>query len=277
MDEGSRWLLSGDKQMSYEGDLPPGNRIVAGEWWGPDYSGPPALSIDEDDALGLGAEVGSTLTLNVMGRSIEAMVMSHRDIDWSAFGFNFIFLFDPNTLAGAPHPYLARIETTDPSADERAYQRLIADFPAVTAVPINDIITQVQSLLGELAFAVRAVAVITVIAGVLVLAGAIAAGHRKRVYDAAVMKVVGAQRRDVLTAFVIEYLLLGAVTALIALVLGTLAGWVVVVQVMELDYAPLPLAMAATVAASLGLTLALGLAGSWAALRVRPARLLRSA
>ena len=277
VDEGSRWLLQGDKRMSYRGTLPDGNRIAAGRWWGPDYSGPPAISIDRDDALGLGAEVGDTLTLNIMGRTIEAEVMSHRLIDWSAFGFNFIFLLDPHTLRNAPHPYIGRLETTDPAVDERAYQTLIAEFPAVTAVPIRDIVADVRSLLNELAFAVRAVALITVIAGILVLAGAIAAGHRKRVYDAAVMKVVGAQRRDVLTAFVIEYLLLGAVTALIALVLGYAAGRIVVTEVMDLDFVAMPLAMVMTVAISLGLTVFMGLAGSWTALRVRPARLLRAA
>ncbi|MBB4212460.1 putative ABC transport system permease protein [Rhodothalassium salexigens DSM 2132] len=274
---GGRWLLQGDKRMSYAARLPDGNRIAAGQWWGPDYDGPPAISIDRDNARALGLDVGDTVTLNVMGRTMALTVMSHRLIDWSDFGFNFIFLIDPKTLEGAPHPYIGRVETASRGADERVYQAIVDAYPAVTAVPIGDIVDTVSSLLGQMAFAVRAVALITVVAGVLVLAGAIAAGHRKRVYDAAVLKVVGARRRDVLAAFVIEYLLLGAVTAAIALALGSLAGWLVVTEVMALDFTARPLAMVATVAASLGLTLAMGLAGSWAALGVRPARLLRAA
>jgi len=109
-----------------------------------------------------------------------------------------------------------------------------------------------------------------------VLAGAMAAGHRHRVYDSVVMKVLGAVRADVLRAYVIEYALLGLLTGLVALVLGGIGGWLVVAQVMELEFTPMPLAMAGTVAASAVVTVAFGLASTWTALSVRPARALRA-
>jgi len=111
---------------------------------------------------------------------------------------------------------------------------------------------------------------------VLVLAGAVVAGHRRRVYDAVVLKVLGATRRDVARAYLLEYGLLGLVTAAIAAAAGTLAGWVFLTRVMEGPWAFLPGTVAATAAIGAALTLAAGLAGTWRALGQRPAPLLRT-
>lgn len=277
VEPGSRWLLRGDRQMSYQWAFPEDNRIVAGEWMDPADPTPNQISVEVENGRGLGLRVGDRLDLNILGRPFEVTVSSLREVDWNGFAFNFIFLLDPRLIEGAPHTYLAKIETNSDAATEQAYQTVIANYPAVTAVPIGDIVEKLAGLLQELSLAIYATAAVTIAAGVVVLAGAIAAGHRRRLYDAAVFKIVGATRRTVLSAFVLEYLILGGITGVIALAIGSVAGWVVVSRVMTFPFQLAPLTMAAVVAISLLLTIGFGLGSSWQALGVRPARLLRTA
>lgn len=273
---GSGWVLRGDRGISYAADFPEGNTLVAGDWWPPDYEGPPLISFVAEEGRGLGLEVGDTLTVSVLGREITAEIASLRHVDWGTFGFNFVLLFDPHTLAQAPHSYMATLEA-EGAAEERAYRTLTDRFPNVTAVRLKEVLASVNDILTEIAAAVRVTAVVAIVAGVLVLAGAMAAGHRHRVYDSVIMKVLGAVRRDVLRAYVIEYALLGLITGAVALALGGLAGWVVVDRVMAMEFTLLPLAMALTVAVSVIATVAFGLVSTWTALGVRPAQALRAA
>ncbi len=272
---GSGWVLRGDRGISYAVDFPEGNELVAGEWWPADYEGPPLISMAAEEARDLGLDIGDTLTVNVLGRSLTGEIASLRRVEWGTFGFNFVVLFDPHTLAGAPHPYMATLEASG-VAEQAAYRALTDEFPNVTAVRIKEILTSINDILADIGNVVRGTAVVAILAGILVLAGAMAAGHRHRVYDSVVMKVLGAVRADVLRAYVIEYALLGLLTGLVALVLGGIGGWLVVAQVMELEFTPMPLAMAGTVAASAAVTVAFGLASTWTALSVRPARALRA-
>ncbi|RMD90599.1 MAG: FtsX-like permease family protein, partial [Alphaproteobacteria bacterium] len=275
-DPGSAWVLRGDRGLSYATEVPAGNALVAGQWWPPDYDGPPLVSMSAEEARGLGLDVGDSITVSVLGREITATVASLRQVEWGTFGFNFVILFDPHTLAAAPHGYMATLEASG-EAEAGAYRALTDRFPNVTAVRMKEVLGSVNAILERIGAAVRATALITILAGILVLAGALAAGHRHRLYDAAVFKILGATRRTVLGAFGIECVLLGFLTGIVGLLLGGLAGWVVVTRVMELDFTPLPGSMVLVVLLSTLLTLAFGLLATWSALAARPAAVLRSA
>lgn len=273
---GSAWVLRGDRGISYAVDFPEGNRLVAGAWWPADYAGPPLISFAAEEAIDLGLGIGDTVTVGVLGRAITAEIASLREVEWGTFGFNFVILFDPHTLAAAPHSYMATL-AAEGEAEARAYRALTDRFPNVTAVRIREVLASVNDILGDIGDAVRVTAVIAILSGILVLAGAMAAGHRNRVHDSVVLRILGAVRSDILRAHVLEYALLGGLTALVALALGTLAGRAVVVEVMEMDFTLFPLAMIGTVVASATLTVLFGLVGTWAALAARPAHLLRMA
>ena len=275
-DPGSAWVLHGDRGLSYAREIPEGNALLAGEWWPPDYDGPPLVSFSAEEAHGLGLDVGDEITVSVLGRSITATVASLRDVEWGTFGFNFVILFDPHTLAAAPHGHMATLEA-EGEAERRAYRTLTDRFPNVTAVRMREVLASVNSFLDQIGTAVRATAIVTILAGILVLAGAMSAGYHHRLYDAAIMKVLGAVRRDVLTSFAVECAVLGLLTGIVGLVLGGLAGWIVVKEVMELDFMLFPGTMALTVGLSVSATLAFGLLGTWTALAVRPAAVLRTA
>lgn len=271
----SAWVLRGDRGITWSAAPPRGSRLVAGDWWPEDYAGPPLVSLDAEAAAGLGLGIGDTITVNLLGREITATIASLREVNWTSLAINFVMVFSPGTLEGAPQTQIATVRL--PEAQEIALQQAVTDrFANISAIRVKDALDSVNRILGSVGIAVRATASVTLVAGVLVLAGAVVAGHRRRVYDAVVLKVLGATRGDVARAYLLEYGLLGLVTAAIAAGAGTLAGWVFLTRVMEGPWTFLPGTVAATAAIGAVLTLAAGLAGTWRALGQRPAPLLRT-
>ena len=269
------WILRGDRGVSYRVEPRSTDRIVAGEWWPRDYAGPPLLSIYGDIATAFGIGIGDRLTINVLGRDIEAEIANLREIDWETLTINFTLVFSPQPLAAAPHTFIATVEATD-AAEGAVQQAVIERFANVTAVRVKDALETVNRILASIGDAVRGTASITLIAGTLVLAGAVAAGHRRRVYDAVVLKVLGATRGDVLRAFVLEYGLMGLITAVLAAGIGSIAAWAVLTHVMETDWVFLPGVTAATALLAAAITVAFGFVGTWRALGQKAAPLLRN-
>lgn len=270
-----RWVFQGDRGITWARTPPDNNRVVEGEWWPADYEGPPLVSIDEEFRRKMGLEIGDSMTVNVLGRNIEAEIASFRDIEWSELRINFLMVFSPGVVSEAPQSYIATVHV-DPER-ETALENAVADeFSNISAIRVKEVLGQVAELLSNIATAVRATASVTVLAGILVLAGAVAAGHRRRIYDSVVLKVLGATRRDVTRAFVLEYGLLGLVTAAIASAIGTLAAWLIVTRLMEGGFVIMPWAIAATAVVATAVTILFGYAGTWGALRQKAAPLLRN-
>lgn len=270
------WVLRGDRGLSYAEDVPEGNVVTEGNWWTPDYAGPPLVSLDEEVARGLGMKIGDTITVSVLGVELTATLANVRKVDWDSLGFNFAMLFNPAALQGAPHTYMATVEAAK-AAEPAVYKRITAEFPAVLVVRVSEALEQVGALMRQISVAVRAMGAITIAAGVLVLIGSIVASRQARSYDAVLLKLLGATRAQVLAGLVAEYLLIGALTATIALALGLLGGWFTVTRVLDLEWVlPLGPALATVLVGALA-TLALGLAGTWRVLSVRPNQVLRAA
>ena len=233
------------------------------------------VSFDAGLAHGMGLKVGDTLTVNVLGREITARIANLRQIDWGRLGISFVMVFAPGTLEAAPQTHLAALYAP-PAAAEAIVGRVTGRFPNVSAISVADALAEVGRVVATIGAAIRIVAAFTLAVAVLVLAGAIAAGHRRRVYDAVVLKVLGATRGAVLATFAIEHGLLGLAAALVAAGLGTLAAWLLVSGPMNLAFTFLPMPLAATAAGAVLLTLILGFAGAWRALGARPAAWLRN-
>lgn len=271
----SRWALRGDRVLSYAAVMPENTLLDDGEWWPAGYAGPQLLSLDAQLALGMGLKVGDTLSVNVLGRELEAKIANLRRIDWSTMGINFALIFSPGVISAAPHGYLATARATQ-IAEERLHKTVTDAFPSVSAVRVKETLAAVNALLANLTNAVRAAGSVTLLSGILVLAGALAAGHAQRVYDAVLLKVLGATRARILLAYVAEYAILGLSAAGLAGILGTLASYLVVTQLMRAEFVFLPMSLAITLAASIIVTIILGLASTWRALGQKPAAALRA-
>jgi len=275
VDQKYAWVLSGDRGMTYSVAQPARSHLIAGTWWPTDFRGPPEVSIAKEVALALGVKVGDELTFNVVGRDLKATVANIREVDWGGLGINFSLVFAPGFLEGAPQTEIATAYA--PRSSEAGVQRVVnRNYPGVTMIGVRDALATVDSLIGQIGAAVRLTAGVALAAGTLVLAGAIAAGERRRIYDAVVLKVLGATRATVIRAFLIEHGLLGLMAAAIAIALGTLAAWAVVVPVMDLHWRFSAVAAAGVALIAAAVTLLFGMVGTLRALGQRPAPLLRN-
>jgi putative ABC transport system permease protein len=270
-----KWALSGDRGITYASAPPKGTEITDGKWWPANYSGPTQISFDGDLAPGMGLKLGDTLTVNVLGREITGTITSFRKVDFSNGNQNFVLILSPGLIDHAPHSFLATVRVADRD-EERLYRVVTSKFQNISTVRVKDAIAQVNGMLQQLSDGVRAASVVTIIAGLLVLAGAIAAGQRARLYDSTVLKVLGATRGRIAAVYAVEYGLLGAITGLLALGVGTLAASLVAKQVLEVPLTFDLRAALVTVAGGMLATLTFGLAGAWTALSARPASLLRA-
>jgi putative ABC transport system permease protein len=275
----AQWVLQSDRGITYTGDIPAGSRVIEGQWWGRDYSGPPLLSFEKKLAEGLGLKLGDRVTVNVLGRNITATIANMRAVDWQSLGINFVLVFSPGAFAGAPHTDIATatFDGGAAPAEENALLKAVAGaFPSVTAVRVKDALDAVGTIVLNLVRAIRGASAVTLLAAVLVLGGALAAGHRHRVYDAVVLKTLGAARRQLLAAYAIEYLLLGLATVVFGVAAGSVAAWRVVEDIMGLRFVWQGGPAIAAAFAALALTLVFGLVGTFAALGRKPAAVLRN-
>ena len=273
--ENGRWILRGDRGVTWSRELPEGEFLVAGKWWPTDYSGKPLVSMAKRNAAALGLKIGDTITINILGQNVTAEIASLREVQWGSLRMNFLFIFSPGPLNAAPQTHLATVHA-DPAL-EQDIERTIADnFPNVTIIRVRDTLETVSEFLNRLGLATRMTAGVAIVAGILVLAGAIAAGHRRRVYDSIVLKVLGATRRRVIGVLLLEFSLLGFVTAIIASFIGSLAAWGVITEVMSLEFVFDTIAVVISVAAAVASTTALGFYGIWRALGQKSAPLLRN-
>ncbi|MCV6545773.1 MAG: FtsX-like permease family protein [Cohaesibacter sp.] len=280
--EEARWILRGDRGITYSHTAPKNSTLVEGQWWDKDYSGKPLVSFDEDSALELGLGLGDEVQVSVLGRMITAEIANLRRIEWESMGINFVMVFSPNAFAGAPHAFLSTLTLSEKSdgalADKEAQilKTISADYPTVTSVRVGDALDRVNDLVRQLAWGMRAASLLAVVASILVLAGALAAGQRERIYDAVILKTLGASRLQVLVAYSLEYALLGLVTAGFALLIGNGAAYLVLGQIMDLPFTAQPLVAILTVVIAILVTISLGLAGTLKSLSAKPARILRA-
>ena len=269
------WFLRGDRGLTFADDLPEGSRLTAGAWWPADYAGPPLVSMDERAAKSIGLKIGDPITISVLGVEIAARIASFREVNWDTLGFNYVLVFNRTALDSAPYT-LASTIAVDPIHEPAISRAVSGGFAAVTMVRVKDVITEVATLLNQLAKAIAAAASVAVAAGIAVLIGTISAARRTRSYDAVLLKLLGATRGQILLVQAMEYAVLALLLSFIALGLGSLAGWLLTTRMFDLDWMPdWPLVIATVAAGGLG-TLALGLIGAIPVLRTRPAEALRS-
>ncbi len=229
-----------------------------------------------NEARELGLRLGDRLTVNILGRDIEATITSLRAVDFSTMGIGFVLTFNPAALAGAPHTELATVYA--PAEAEAGLLRILArEFPTVTAVPVRETMGRVSEALAAIARAVALAASVTLATGFAVLLGASAAGEEARAREAALLKTLGATRGMILRSFALRAGLMGAAAGTIAVAVGALAGWAVLRFVMEAPYRFDAVAAALIVLGGMAAVLAAGTVFALRPLAARPARVLRAA
>ncbi|HET7409150.1 MAG TPA: FtsX-like permease family protein [Paracoccaceae bacterium] len=276
IDPGASWVLRGDRGVTHSATLPPGTELTAGDWWPADYAGPPLVSFAEEEGRELGLTVGSTITVNILGRPITAEVASFRRVEWRGLGINFLMVMNPAALAGAPHTLIATLHA-EPRAEGAVMRALANAMPNVTPILVRAQVERIADALDRIGAATRWGALAVLLTGLAVLVGAAAAGEERRTAEAAILKVLGASRGAILASFAIRAALTGALAAAVALAWGTLSAWAVQRFVLDADYV-LPMGQTlAILGGGVAISLAAGLAFALAPLSRRPAQTLRTA
>jgi len=270
------WALRGERGLTYSDQLPQGNSLTEGEWWGPMWQGEPLVSVDAEFAEAAGLEIGDYLTFGVLGVERTARIANLRQIDWESLGFNYVFVLSPNVVADTPHNLAATIELTGGTPTGPLLQDMVRAFPSSSVIEVGGVLEQARTILEQVGLATLAAASVAVLAGIAVLLGAIAAARAARTYDTVILRVLGADRRQILTMQLIEYALLAAALAVVALGLGSLTAWLIVTQLFEFDWLPDWGEVFAVLGVGLAIVFAFALGGSLPLLRAKPAQALRA-
>ncbi|MEM9026921.1 MAG: FtsX-like permease family protein [Pseudomonadota bacterium] len=276
--ERARLLLNGDRGLSYSAELPRGSVLAEGAWWSKTYDGPPLVSFVADFAERFGLKVGDTVTVNVLGRNITARIANLRDVEWESLAINFSMVFPPSVLAAAPHNLLATVRFapgSGVSAQADAARAVSQQLPAITLINVRDALAAFASIFERVMIAVRAAGSLTLLAGALVLAGALATAQRRRIMQAVILKCLGATRRRLLLAHVFEYGILAVIAALLSVGVGTIAAWIITTFSLEIGFTMSWTAVVYALAGAIGLVLAVGSVGTWRILSARPVPHLR--
>ncbi|MGO9431731.1 ABC transporter permease [Rhodoblastus sp.] len=274
----ARWALEGDRGITFAAKIPEGSKLVSGEWWPENYTGPPLVSMEAEVAEGLGVSLGDTISVNVLGRGLTARIANLRKVNWRNFGINFVMVFSPNSFAGAPFTRLMTLTLPQKPDFSREAAMLAASarkFPAVASVSMRETLATLDEILRKLYLAIQSAASLALIVSALVLSGALAAGQRARIYEAVVLKVLGATRPRLLAALALEFALLGAATAAFGLLAGGLIAFLVATYVLDVAFSFFPVQAAALALAAIAFAIFIGLAGTWRILGEKPARHLR--
>jgi putative ABC transport system permease protein len=275
MNNGSAWVLRGDRALTWSATPPETGEIIAGSWWQSDYSGPPVASMSAEEARDLGVWVGDTVVFNVLGRPITAEIVNIREVEWESFSINFVFVLSPGVLEAAPHNWMATTYATDDAAATEVERNVASEFANISAISVREAVDTAQRVIGLLGAAVQLTAAVTLVAGLAVLAGTVASTEAQRLADSVILKVLGATRVAITIAWLLEYALLGVLAAAAATIIGTIASWAMIETLLqssfEMDFG---LVLITTLAGAAG-TAVLGLIGAARTLGRKPAPLLR--
>jgi putative ABC transport system permease protein len=269
------FALKGDRGLTYAATPPAGTRLTAGAWWPADYTGPPLVSFDAGLAKGWGVGVGDIIRVNVLGRDLDLKVASLRDIAWQSLSINFFMVASPGILSGAPHTHLATVHVD--GKDQGAVLRAVSDaLPNVTGIRVADVLASIAALLNQIAAALSATGGLTLIAGGVVLVGAVAAGQRRRTREAVILRTLGATRAQIRAAWLTEFGVLGLTAGLLAALVGSGASFAMTHYILHSDWVFLPGTLISTLAGAFVVMLIFGYTGTATALRAKPAAQLRN-
>ena len=270
------WILRGDRGLTWMGLPPEGNEIVKGEWWPENYSGPLLASMDDEAMVAFGLDIGDTVTINIAGREMVATIANSREIDWGSFGLNFAFILSPGAVGNIPHNLIATVSTNDPDIEAEVDNRIASAMPNISSISVREAVEAARRILGIVSTSIQITAGMTLMAGFAVLAGTVAAGEARRIHASTILKMLGATRRVILSSYIIEYALLGLLTGAVAVLIGTVASWALMVLFLDGSFVFAPgLATGITLGGATA-TIALGLLGAARALGRRPGPTLRS-
>jgi putative ABC transport system permease protein len=238
--EGDRiegWAVRREYRSTYRDSSVSSEKLVVGDWWtGPATGNVVPVSLEVGLAGSLGVTVRDTIVWDVQGVPITSVVTSLREVNWARFEPNFFAVFPSGPLNDAPQSLVLMTRVDDPLVTGRLQRLTVERFPNVTSVDLTTIQQTIERIVSSVVLAIRFMALFSLATGVVVLIGALATSRFQRVREAALLKTVGATRRQVVLIMVVEYAALGFLAALVAMLLATAAGWALSKWIFEIPF-----------------------------------------
>jgi putative ABC transport system permease protein len=271
--------LSREFTVTYRSGLERNEKVIAGEWWDPRTPGAePEVSIEEGFLRNTRLNVGDLMSFDVLGRQVTARVASIRRVDWQDFrSGGFMFVFRPGVFDAAPHTFIASFKGPgDPDTRARMQAGLVAQFPNVSVIDLREILQTISGIVNNVTTAVTVVGSLVLLSGALILVGAVSMTKFRRVYEAAILKTLGASSRLIAAMLVLEYGVLGAIAGTVGALGAIGLSWAVATYALELAWSPaLALTIGGIVVTSLFVAV-VGVLASWDVLRHKPLSTLRA-
>jgi putative ABC transport system permease protein len=274
------WAVRREFRHTYRGHVTGGERVIEGEWFDDAPAAEPGVvrvSAEQDVARSLGVGIGDRITWDVTGVSVESVITSIRTVDWARFETNFFFVFETGGLEQAPQSLVSLVVIESDSARVSAQRAVAEEFANISVVDLASVQRLLQRIVNRVVYAIRFMAGFSIGAGALVLFGAIAASRFQRVRESALLRALGATRRQVRNIMLVEYAALGALSAFTGVALAALSGWLLIRFVFSMPFT-LPVIPLATIWIIVTIAAAgLGMLNSREALRSTPLAALREA
>jgi len=223
-----------EQNLTWSNDIGGDNRIISGDWWQPADYGKPLVSLSTEFQDSLGVNVGDSLTFDIAGESFSVKVASIRKVKWDSFQPNFFVVFAPGVLDKTAGTYITSANLK--KGDARSLSQLARRFPSVSIFDVDDLLTQVRSVLDKAVLAVQSVFVFTLFAGLTVLLAAVQSSRDERRYESAMLRTLGARRATVLQGVLSEFATLGLLSGLLAAVGASIAAYFMDTRVLQLHY-----------------------------------------
>ena len=264
--------------VTYRDHLEENERVVTGEFWGPDASDQAEVSVEESVRDRLDLVLGDTIRFDILGREIRATVSSVRTVDWDdSRSGGFMFLFRPGVLEQAPHSAIAFLRGPPETLARARLQRdLVADFPNVSVIDGLEVIATIRRILDYVTLAISIVGGIALLSGVLILVGSVAMTKFQRRYETAIFKTLGATTRTIVLMLVLEYGLLGTLAGLVGSVGALALTWGLTEFLLEINWTPAPLVNLAGLGLTALVVAIVGVTASLDVLRQKPMATLRA-
>ena len=230
------WVLKRDRAFSWSNKIPKNVKIISGEWWPNDYTGPLLLSIGDKVAKGLNVKIGDKIQFNILGRNFEAEIFNTREIIWQNMDINFIFILSKNKIQNAPHSWIATTTNTNKEMNNALIEKIVSNFSNISAVSVEETYVAIKSILNLLITIVNSIAFITLLSGVIVLAGILNVSKKDKLYEVAIFKILGARPKKIIFLWLQEFLIIGLMASLISILIGMSVSFILVTYIFQIDY-----------------------------------------
>ena len=230
------WVLKKDRAFSWTNKAPKNVKIISGKWWPHDYKGPLLVSLGDKVAKGLNVKIGDKIKFNILGRNFEAEIYNTREIIWENMDINFIFILSKNKIQKAPHSWIATTTTKNKEMNNSLIEKIVSTFSNISSVSVEETYVAIKSILNLLITIVNSIAFVTLLSGVIVLAGILNVSKKDKLYEVAILKILGASPKKIIILWLQEYLIIGLMASCISILVGISVSLIIVSYIFQIEY-----------------------------------------